>query len=291
MTSILAGTVDGLTAVRGEIPALDGEVRHVAGWRGGLVAVVDGKSLMGWTVGPWEHLVDLPQESHCVLAREEELFVGTSEARLVRVTGGDATFVDGFDDAPGRAGWFTPWGGPPDVRSLALGGDGAIYANVHVGGILKSSDAKSWEPTGLDIDSDVHQVIAHAGGLLAACAWGLARSSDGGRNWAFTDEGLHGSYCRSVAATAEGIFVSASEGPHAGKAAVYQLVDGRFEKLTGGLPQWFEGNIDTHCLAAIGDTVACGTEQGEVFVSEDGGGTFEKLGEVGRIDCVFLGQK
>ena len=54
------------------------------------------------------------------------------------------------------------------MRSLALDASGALFINVHVGGILRY-DASGLTPT-IDQDSDVHQVTAdpsRAGSVLA----------------------------------------------------------------------------------------------------------------------------
>src|SRR5207249_11804592 len=118
-----------------------------------------------------------------------------------------------FAQAPTRGAWYTPGGGPADVRSLSTGAGGAVYANVHVGGILRSDDGDRWKATPLDIDSDVHQVLAHPtrpGLVFAAAAVGLVTSRDGGASWDVSDEGMHASYCRAVAIAGEVLLVSAS---------------------------------------------------------------------------------
>ena len=110
----------------------------------------------------------------------ERVWIGASTARLYRVDGGDLIEDHGFAGAPGRDDWYTPWGGPPDVRSMAVDGAGTLFVNVHVGGILRYDDTGP-TPT-LDQDADVHQVIADPsveGRVLAACARGLAQSTDG----------------------------------------------------------------------------------------------------------------
>src|SRR5207247_7541735 len=126
--------------------------------------------------------------------------------------------------APGRNDWTTPWGGPPDTRSLAADGN-ALYANVHVGGILRSTDAgTNWAPT-IDVDADVHQVVAgfdDAGRVLAATAEGLAVSNDGGDTWAFETEGLGATYSRAAAVAGDVVLASASRGPRGDGAAVYR---------------------------------------------------------------------
>jgi hypothetical protein len=228
------------------------------------------------------------------LVDDGAVLVGTSGAHLVRVAGGRATRIRGFDRVPSRAAWYTPWGGPPDVRSLARDAAGARYANVHVGGILRSEDGVRWAPTAIDIDADVHQVIAHPeapGRLLAATAVGLAESADGGASWRFDDEGLHAAYCRAVAIAGDALLLSASRGPGGREAALYRrpLAGGRFERVRAGLPTWFAGNLDTGCLDAIGDLAALGTEDGRVFVSADAGRTWEeRAAGLAPVCCLVL---
>ncbi len=125
--------------------------------------------------------------------------------------------------------------------------------------------------------------------VLAATAFGLAISEDRGRTWTTHDEGLHATYCRAVAVTDDGALVTASEGPHGRRAALYRFRDGRFARCESGLPEWFDDNIDTHCLAAAGRTATFGTSEGSVFLSVDGGGSWERLGEnLGAVTAVLL---
>jgi hypothetical protein len=158
-----------------------------------------------------------------------------------------------FAVAPGRDTWYTPWGGPPAVRSLSYGPDGILYINVHVGGILRYDD------TGLaatvDIDSDVHQVLAHptrGGTVVAASAWGLGYSHNG-HDFEFRAEGLAHTYCRAVAVAEDTVVVSASTGPAGTGARVYrgELSYGPLEPVGGGLGEALSSNLDTHCLAAV----------------------------------------
>ena len=171
----------------------------------------------------------------------------------MRVEQGVAGPVGGFDMVEGREAWHTPWGGPADVRSMALGDD-AVYVNVHVGGILASPDGGvTWSPTDLDIDTDVHQVFAVEHRVLAALGHsGLASSSDGGRSWTVTTDGLHASYCRAVAASDDRVLLSASSGPRTRHAALYRgrLGGDTFERCEKGLPEWFADNIDTELPGA-----------------------------------------
>jgi len=223
---------------------------------------------------------------NCVCSTAVGLLVGAEEASLLRLEEGKLQPLGAFGDVPGRDGWYTPWGGPPDVRSISEDPGRAVFVNVHVGGVVRSTDGgDTFQPT-IDIDTDVHQVLAPAGrpGLVLAAtgAEGLAVSSDGGETWSFVTEGLHASYSRAVTVGETTLLASASTGPRGGRAAVYRRPlsdDGPFVKCADGLPDWFAANIDTFCLAASGALAAFGTDEGAVFLSEDEGETWRLLAE------------
>ncbi len=276
---ILVGTERGLYELDGGEPRQTFEGKVVA--LDGALAVVEGNALRRGDGS----LTRLPEpEATCLLTFGDALFLGTREAHLLRMTGGLVDRVKGFEAAEGRDTWYTPWGGPPDTRSLSATAEGAIYANVHVGGILRSEDGgDSWVPT-IDVDADVHQVLAldGTGIVLAATAYGLARSDDHGATWTFSTEELHGAYCRAVAVAGDWLLVSASTGPGTRRAAVYRrlLIAGPnvpFERCREGLPEWFSSNVNTGCLAAAGDTVALGTGEGTVYRSDDAGATWQEV--------------
>jgi hypothetical protein len=297
MASILIGTSDGIYEL--EKPAgLEGRTVSALGAEGPrLWALADGTSLLrSVDGGGWESVAEVEgHRGRCVLPLEgADGLVGTSEARLMRLRGSRLEPVPSFDRVEGRDRWYTPWGGPPDTRSLTRATNGRIFANVHVGGIVRSDDAETWEPAGISVDSDVHQVLAHpsrANVVLAACAYGLAVSDDGGDTWTFETDGLHASYCRAVAVSAETVLVSASRGHRGEQAAVYRLTGNRreFERCSDGLPEWFDDNVDTHCLAAQDGTVALGTTDGSVYVSTDEGATWEQAGaNLPSIRCLVI---
>lgn len=233
-------------------------------------------------------------KARCLIPFDGDALVGTSEAHLVRVAGGSTKRVAPFDKLPTRDDWYTPWGGPPDVRSLSRGSDGAAYANVHVGGILRSDDGETWAPTSMDVDADVHQVLAHPdtpGLVFAATAVGLATSTNDGGGWDFSEDGMHASYCRAVAIAGDTLLVSASRSHTGLQAALYSrpLMGGTFERCEKGLPDWFADNVDTYCLDARGDDAVLGTTDGLVFVSDDGGQSWhqEASGLTG-VTCVGI---
>jgi hypothetical protein len=291
---ILAATDAALRDVDGGGSALEGhriDALSKDAW--GLYAVADGRAIwrhieaqaLGQRVdGRWVQVAEVDgPPGRCLLATEDGLFVGTAEAGLLRFEDGVLAPAKGFQEVEGRDAWYTPWGGPPDTRSMARDAAGRLHANVHVGGIPRSSDGGgTWEPT-IDVDADVHQVVAHPTEpdvVLAACAPGLAVSRDGGDTWAIDREGLHGPYCRAAAVAGDHVLVSASTGPFTERAAVYRRplhAQGRFQRCSDGLPEWFPSNIDTHCLVAEGAAAALGTAEGEVFRSADAGATWERV--------------
>lgn len=287
-TAILVGTESGLHAVGASgLAGLDGQsVGALAVGRDSTWAITNDDTL--WrseSYGYWERVDGLGEfEAACILALADGVLVGTAEAHLLRLDGSRLRAVPGFDKADGRDVWYTPWGGPADVRSMTLGQSGSIYVNVHVGGVVRSVDGGiTWRPSGLDIHSDAHQVLCHPvepGRVFAAAAYGLAVSLDGGDTWRIDREGMHAGYCRAVAIAGENLLVTASRGPDGGDAALYRRPldsDGAFAKCAEGLPKWFTENIDTHCLAGFGDVAAFGTEDGAVFSSPDAGRTWEEV--------------
>jgi hypothetical protein len=217
----------------------------------------------------------------CLAPAPDSLLIGTAQAHLRRLTGQGLAPVESFERVEGRAEWYTPWGEPADVRSLAVGGDGAIHVNVHVGGVARSRDGgASWAPT-VDIETDVHHVLAHPTQprvVLFASAEGFGLSRDGGDSWQLSTAGLHAHYLRAVAVAGEHVLVSASAGFHGRRSALYRrrLEDGgRFERCEAGLPKWFDDNIDTGSLAASGSLVVFGTSDGRVFRSLDAGQSWQ----------------
>jgi photosystem II stability/assembly factor-like uncharacterized protein len=281
---ILVATDEGLHRVNGEGAS---RVDDLAG-RGVLALAVDGD--VGWAIiegrelwrsadwARWSRVATLPKwKATCVAPTPAGLLVGTARAHLLRLVKGRFVPVSSFEAAQGRDAWYTPWGAPADVRSISASADGTVYVNVHVGGVLRSTDGGSdWRPT-LDIEEDVHQVVAPPdcpGLVLVAAAAGFGVSRDGGNTWQWNNGGLHAHYCRAVVLADHTVLLSASAGHHGRRAAVYRrALEGgaSFERCQAGLPQWFGDNVDTGCLAALGSTVAIGTEDGCVFVSRDGG--------------------
>lgn len=302
MAEILVGTKDGLHrldsasgAVRVEHPGR--RVSAVAPEGSELWAILDGNEVwhtagLDW----WFHVADLEGlKGGCIADTRAGVVVGTSLARLFRVSGEGLEPVAAFDRVEGRDDWFTPWGGPPDTRSISED-DEVVYANIHVGGILRSGDCgDSWQPT-IAIHSDVHRVVTGGGHVLAASAHGLEVSPDRGQTWSTRREGLHATYCRGVAVCGDTVLVSASTGPGGQRSAIYRgglrgsAQDGAFERCREGLPEWFDDNIDSYCLDAHpnGDLATFASSDGRVYVSTDLGAHWSELASgLPAVECLL----
>jgi hypothetical protein len=280
MTRILVGTERGvhhfdLGGSPGPIDHRESGVTALARSDSEFWAILEDREMWRTAGGEWIHAATLDRfDGDCIAVTD---VAGV----LVRVTekNGAEPLVS-FDQVEGRDEWYTPWGGPPDARSISEDRE-AVFVNVHVGGIVKSTDGgATWTPT-IDIHADVHKVWAGWGRVFAACARGLAASEDGGATWTMRSEGLHSKYCRGVAVCGETVLISASNGPRGGRAALYRgsLNGGRLERCRGGHPDWLDGNIDSYWLDAAPDlgVAAFGAQDGRVFVSADEGSSWEQV--------------
>jgi len=293
---LLAGTKAGLFEP-GSLTETEfggGAITALAAGEIGTWALLDGRSLWHHREDSWEHVADSEDlAATSLLVRQAGPLVGTEQAHLLELQGPQLVPLESFDSVEGREKWYTPWGAPADTRSITENAGGNLFVNIHVGGVVRSTDGGlNWSPT-IDIDADVHQVLAdpqQPGVVLAPCARGLAVSRDAGDSWQIRTEGLQTSYCRAVAVAGGVTLLSSSSGPRGSQAAIYRSSNGSpFEKCREGLPEWFGDNIDTGCLAARGSSVAAGTSRGEVFLSEDAGITWRLLADgLPPITCLLF---
>lgn len=285
MTSILVATSEGVHDLGdGSVawPGADVTCLRVA--RGERWAVLDGQEVVRShpVRGATTWAVDTAAV-RCLAVARDGAYVGTAGARLVRLhPDGGLEPVGSFDEVEGREDWYTPWGGPPDVRSVAVTNVGDLLVNIHVGGILRMQAPAAGQPdlwvTTIDIHADVHEVACGPGPVaLAAAAVGLCVSVDDGKSWFIETAGLHATYARAVCIAIDQIILSVSDGPSGTRAALYRRQAGGTEtlhKCEGGLPEWIDGNVDTCWLAAHGRHVAFATERGDIWASEDTGSTW-----------------
>ncbi|HET7341880.1 MAG TPA: hypothetical protein VFL90_10480 [Methylomirabilota bacterium] len=300
--NILIGTATGLVELDGErataVETLSGHAITALALDGDVAwALTDGAALWQRRDGRWARRAGIEgPPARCLAPAPGGVWIGTAQAHVLRFGDEGLRASEAFDRVEGRQAWYTPWGAPADVRSIAAGRDGAVYANVHVGGVAATrDDGATWAPL-LDIDVDVHQVLAHpvrAEVVLVAAAAGFGVSRDAGRTWQFLTAGLHAHYLRAVTVAGDDVVISASAGFHGKRAALYRkpLDGGRFERCRDGLPTWFDDNVDTACLAADGALVACGTQDGRVFRSRDGGRRWElALKGLAPVGCLTIGR-
>ncbi|HZK05670.1 MAG TPA: hypothetical protein VFC82_07445 [Actinomycetaceae bacterium] len=281
---ILIGTSAGVFTLDGRALLDDVDVAHVTQRNGDWWAV--GRS---GVLRSGEQLAEAPAGAklNCIVVTEKTVYVGGGGARLFVLADGELVEDLAFAHAPGRDDWYTPWGGPPDVRSLSAGPEGTVYVNVHVGGILRLEDDGAPTPT-LDINSDVHEVRAHpaqTGVVVAATARGLAVARDGHR-FEFNKKGLEHTYCRAVAVRDGTVLISSSRGPRGGDARLHRgdLDGGHLETLDALGP--FDGNIDTHCVAMTREGWFVGRGPA-VWASTDSGATWDvAVGGLPKITCL-----
>jgi hypothetical protein len=266
------GTAEGLFE-SGARPVVSGPVRVFGD------ALIAGDHRLLWRRDDtWSEIGTAPG-LRCAVDAPGGVIVGTEGAHLLQLGREGFQRLVGFDRIDGRADWYTPWGGPPEVRSLARTHDGVLLANVHVGGIARSLDhGRSWSPT-VDIHFDVHEVRAAPGPralVVAASGAGLLVSDDAGDSWRAFADGLDDwIYCRAVAVCESGIVVSAATGPRARESALYRTsrqADEPFTVVSGPV----SGRVDTGAIDARNDEAVFGTTHGEVWTSVDGGTTWHR---------------
>ena len=294
-TILVARWSDGLFAVTGEKRTQEIAGQAVRGLtsdgHGGALAIVGGHDLRRRAAnGEWTTIAASEFELACCMAAGGIIYVGTEDARMLRLReSGKLDPLAGFDSAPGRDTWYAGSAivngqrvGPPlGIRSVTATPDGMVLlANVHVGGILRSSDGgKIWQPT-IDIHSDVHQVCAHPTDpriAAAAAGIGLCLSQDAGATWTVERKGLHAPYCSAVAFSGGDILVSAATDHFAAQGAIYRRpigTEGVLASAENGLPRWSEGIVDTDCIATKASTIAVVDQAGNLYVSADSGRTW-----------------
>jgi hypothetical protein len=252
---------------------------------GTFLAVIDRHEVWSHgSDGEWTPLAKSEATLTAVVAAGDAVFAGTDDARVLRLMpSGVLEPLAGFDTVAGRDEWHRV-GSPLQVRTMTSTCDGAVVlANVHVGGIPRSSDGgATWQPT-LAVDDDVHQVLAHPTRpeiVVAAASVGLCRSHDGGATWTSSTDGLELTYARGVAFVGDDVVVTVSDGPWASNALVYRApVDGGgATRVDGGLGE-LHGNVDSRCVASDGKVLALADGDGAVWRSSNGFEGFERIAD------------
>lgn len=277
---------------------------------GRLLAIADETDILaapsvedGQREDTWRALGAMPDvRANCLAELAGQIFVGAEDARMWRLPaeGGEPERIPSFDAVPSRDEWDTPWGGPPDVRSIATiaGESPAIYADIHVGWIVRSLDlGASWTQLKGDLHRDVHRISTHwtrADQVYAATAQGCFISEDRGETWTQHLEPFQPrNYQRCVVADhgdPDTILCTASLGPHPDgdtgcEAMIFRTEDagGTWEAAHEGLPEYFYDNINTHMLAASDSrrgAFAFHDGDESVYLTTDAGKWWEQIATV-----------
>jgi hypothetical protein len=257
-----------------------GESTSAVAFEDGSVALIANGRVERLETGMEDHIecLDIVRENPI------ELLIGTASAHVFRFKlGATAERIEAFDQLECRSEWYTPWGGPPAVRSIAHAGD-CVYADIHVGSIMRSLDrGNSWEPVAAGLHEDVHQVTTCAAAparVYANTADAVFISNDRGQTWDHCAGGLPARYGRAIAvhpSDPDCVLASVSDGSHANVSGqLYRSGDsGRgWTLVTDGFPSETKDNIDTFHLGFSVDGRAFATVEKRLYASADNGRTW-----------------
>ena len=292
MLLMTSQTVFAITAESADspVPVLsETSPRCVAEGEAVSIAVTDREIVVIPLEGPERRIVHaVPQLiASCLLVERDnavEVLLGTVGSRLFHcsLAGGETQAVTSFDQLPCRNQWHTPWGGPAAVRSLAMTPDGWIYADIHVGSIMRSRDwGHNWEPVTPTLNEDVHEVAtcpAAPAAVYANTALAVYVSNDRGMSWDHRAKDLGERYGRAMAVhpqQPEVLLATVSDGPHEEHVhgQLFRSEDGgrTWAHVVDGFPASTAENIDTFHVVFDkegGVWAACGQH---LFRSEDTG--------------------
>lgn len=321
---IVIGTEDGLVALddegRERFRALDGRsVSFIAcDAEGRLLAIADQTAVVAAPSladadedDAWTTLGSLPGvTANCLAPLAGRIFVGAEDARIWAMPseGGEPQRLEAFDAVPTRDEWDTPWGGPPDVRSLATiaGKRPAIYADIHVGWIVRSLDlGETWTQLKGGLHRDVHRVNSHRDRpdrVYAATAQGCFISEDRGESWTQHLEPFEPrNYQRCVMPDFDNpdlFLCTASLGPHPEgetgcEAMIFRTEDAgaTWAAAMNGLPEHFYNNINTHMLAASiqrPNVFAFHDDRETVYMTTDAARRWRRIATVASALVVFV---
>lgn len=258
----------------------NGRIRAIAE-SGDTIAIVSNDGLALFYDGSERHqpLHDVDRVEALDILEDRRILIGTEGPHILEVTSETPTALESFDDLDCRNDFYTPWGGPAAVRSLAHTGDGWIFADIHVGSIMRSPDGGgSWEPVTPELHEDVHQVVVrdgHPDTVYANTADAVYVSNDRGDSWSHRTEGLAYSYGRAIAVHPDDgdcLIATVSRGPHGdADGRLYRSDDcGRsWTHVTNGFPDSSSQNIDTFQIAFSSDGRAWAAIDRDLYVSED----------------------
>ena len=246
--------------------------------------IVLGGSILHDSGGQFKRLqCKIDQKVACILILTEaplRALIGTEQAHLyeINLESDNVSLMRQFAQLSCRDDWHTPWGGPPAVRSLAASVD-CLYADIHVGSIMRSLDGDTWDPVTPDLNEDIHQVATSPAApkrVYANTANAVYVSEDRGESWIHRGAGLASRYGRAIAVhpnDPDHLMASVSDGPHVGNGQLYCSSDfgARWTHVTDGFPATTERNIDTFQVAFSADGTAWATIDDTLYKSDNRG--------------------
>ena len=294
-----------LIATRKDVFALNGErdipysllesrdIQHIAeGSSISLVALQSGEIAVFSQGDSYTISSGIGDPIECLLILNEDplhFLVGVESPGIYTVREGKSERLESFEALECREKWHTPWGGPASLRNLARTRDGWLYADIHVGSIMRSPDLGStWEPVTPDLHEDVHQVATSPRNderVYANTARAVYLSDDRGTSWQHRSEGFPYLYGRAIAVHPEDpdcLLATVSRGPMGdAQGRLYQSEDaGRsWTHVTNGFPETTPGNIDTFHIAFTPDGRAWSVAGRTLYNSQDRGLTWQATWE------------
>lgn len=224
------------------------------------------------------------------------IYVGTQMSAVYRSVDGGESFEEltSIQEIPSKPQWaFPPAPNTHHVHQITLDIDDpdTVVFGVELGGVYCSRDrGATWVRT--SADPDPHTLRTHPSAPARMYEGGGAfpcLSRDGGATWERLLDGLPDEvrYFYSLAVDSgepDNVIVSAARDPFSGHSVpiegfstwstLYRLVDSSWQEITEGLPDPSSTSMGT--LAAGGPGVFYYvTEPGEIYLSTDGGASFE----------------
>ncbi len=227
-------------------------------------------------------------DSLCLVKEDPlNILIGCTPPNLYRLkeNEGKAVRNDSFYGLDVRKDWYTPWGGPAAVRSLAISDDGWVYADIHVGSIMRSNNlGESWEPVKSGLHVDVHEVATSKSNsemVYANTFLSVYVSDDRGESWSHRSENLRNRYGRGIAvnpSNPEIMLCGVSNGPRGAdvQGQLYRTTNTglEWEHVSNGFPERTKKNIDTFHIAFENKDLAWVTDEEQLYRSEDKGQTW-----------------
>ncbi len=263
--------------------ALEGQETHI-------IALTDGSLIQGTRTETRQLPAHIPHQidSLCMLREQPlHLLIGTTPPHIYLIQ--DDSMIGpcaSFETLPVRSQWYTPWGGPVAVRSLAASIDGWVYADIHVGSIMRSSDqGQTWEPVTPTLHEDVHEVATTPASdrhIYANTYLSVYLSDDRGKTWHHRSNALQNRYGRGIAVNPKDpttLLCGVSDGPLGanvhGQLYYTDNAGGSWHHISQGFPSSTRHNIDTFHIAYMDEYIAWVADENKLYLSQDRGLTWE----------------